>query len=116
MRTEPVALGAKLASNETGLSSSALRPLARSGLGMDLFGTGPARRALLALDRLDLQVLDRVVLEHEGDQPVVEVLGGIVTHPLERLGESRHLDQPRHVAPGPHVELYVGQLHSEALV
>src|ERR1022692_4395715 len=52
----------------------------------------------------------------EGDQPVVEILGRIVTHPLERLGERRHLDQPRHVTPGPHVELDVRHLHSEDLV
>jgi hypothetical protein len=83
---------------------------------MDLFGAGPPRGALLALGRLDFHVLDGAVLGHEGDQPVVEILGGVVAHSLEGLGERRNLDQARHVAPGPHVELDVGQLHPKDLI
>src|SRR6185369_5797226 len=56
------------------------------------------------------------LLAHVGDKALVELLGGVVAHLLQRLRERGDLDHPRHVAAGADVELHVRHLQAEDLV
>ena len=111
-RTEPVAWGAMPAVKSTGRSWSGRRPSARARGCHDSAPSSPGS-ALLALDRLDAGRRLGALRRHRGDQPVVEILGRVVPDPLQGLGQRGDLHKPRHVRPGPHVELDVGDLHVE---
>src|ERR1035437_248649 len=78
-----------------------------------LLTTSRTERRLLAFDELDGQGLPGRLPRHEQNEPVVEILGGVVAHLFQRLGEGGHLHETRHVAARPDEEFDVRHLEAE---